>query len=188
MGWYVFAFSTKYGYLAFSALTALVCLGLVWQGRRLVAFNRAALRKDWRLVWTSVPLVEEAALPPASCWGLLCLRSPPPFESLAAHLEAIGIDGGNACLANWPQEVRARGHHTESRNAWHAMRGTAWGSGWGEDANRKRECEVVICHPEKHCAMRCDVMQGYLVVEYYATRTALVVSSGVVSPLSFNVM
>lgn len=71
-----------------------------------MAYNRAALQKDWRLVWTTVPLVEAAALPPASTWGLLGLRSPPPFERVAAHLEAIGADGGDACLANWPQEVR----------------------------------------------------------------------------------
>lgn len=51
-------------------------------------YSHAALVKDWRLVWGALPLISRGAQPPAALTTVR-VKSPPPFASILAHLQAV---------------------------------------------------------------------------------------------------
>lgn len=77
------------------------------QGCCLTSYSRSALRKDWHLIWTRVPILERCATPSPGFFGKLGVRSPPPFDRVIQHLRALNEDDGEGVLSSWPQEVRS---------------------------------------------------------------------------------
>ncbi|GAB4842779.1 hypothetical protein Ancab_012754 [Ancistrocladus abbreviatus] len=73
--------------------------------RVLSSYSETILLKDWPLAWSCAPILSKAnVVPPEYSWGLLHLRSPPPFLTVLKHLQIIGRDGGGDTLAHWPVE------------------------------------------------------------------------------------
>ncbi|CAL1387848.1 unnamed protein product [Linum trigynum] len=69
----------------------------------LTSYSEAILVKDWPLAWSSSPIISrQNFIPPEYSWGVLHLRSPPPFARVLQHLKVIGRNGGEDTLAHWP--------------------------------------------------------------------------------------
>ncbi|CAN0888331.1 SACS [Linum grandiflorum] len=69
----------------------------------LTSYSEAILVKDWPLAWSSSPIISrQNVIPPEYSWGVLHLRSPPPFARVLQHLQVIGRNGGEDTLAHWP--------------------------------------------------------------------------------------
>ncbi|CAN1168841.1 SACS [Linum perenne] len=69
----------------------------------LTSYSEAILVKDWPLAWSSSPIISrQSVIPPDYSWGVLYLRSPPPFAKVLQHLQVIGRNGGEDTLAHWP--------------------------------------------------------------------------------------
>lgn len=55
---------------------------------KLCRYTHAALVKDWQLAWGALPLISREAQPPATL-NFVRVKSPPPFASILAHLQAV---------------------------------------------------------------------------------------------------
>ena len=54
------------------------------------SFGELALPRDWALCWTQLRQCPQEFLPPQPFWSRLGLRTPPPLQTVLAHLAGIG--------------------------------------------------------------------------------------------------
>lgn len=78
--------------------------GVATAASTLATCAELVLPADAPLAWTGAPVLDAASAPPppASANAPLRIRSPPPFDSVAAHLSLVGTAGGEGTLACWP--------------------------------------------------------------------------------------
>nr|XP_027097802.1 uncharacterized protein LOC113717255 isoform X2 [Coffea arabica] len=70
--------------------------------RVLCSYSKAIVMKDWPLAWSCAPILSrQSVVPPDYSWAALHLRSPPSFQTVLRHLQAIGKNNGEDTLAHW---------------------------------------------------------------------------------------
>jgi len=84
--------------------TKLYTVGVSTAACTLATFMEIILPSDVALAWTEGRVLDPDAAPPppGTTHASLRIRSPPPFDLVAAHLQKVGKGGGEAALSCWP--------------------------------------------------------------------------------------